>query len=136
VEEGTMSTIEISYYEDGALAWHDGDDEGSTIGQEGHDLRDLEKKLAKARACKSPNRDEIEYFTVELAVTKFARTLGEDAAYSPKEFWIFHTAQALKSALAVARAAKKSAMDDQPWPEWALLAQANGWKPPKGWRPG
>jgi len=34
------------------------------------------------------------------------------------------------------RAELKSIRDDAPWPEWAKRAVAEGFKPPKGWRPG
>lgn len=41
--------------------------------------------------------------------------------------------------LILSRAATKQAQSeedaDRPWPEWAETARANGWKPPKGWRP-
>lgn len=38
-------------------------------------------------------------------------------------------------ALRIVKACKKLAEENVPWPEWALQAQAAGWKPPKGWKP-
>jgi hypothetical protein len=40
-----------------------------------------------------------------------------------------------QKALRIARAALKAFRENKPWPEWALKAQAAGWKPPKGWSP-
>jgi len=32
-------------------------------------------------------------------------------------------------------AANRALNKDVPWPEWATKAKAEGWKPPKGWKP-
>lgn len=32
-------------------------------------------------------------------------------------------------------AANRALNQDVPWPEWAIKAKAEGWKPPKGWKP-
>lgn len=45
----------------------------------------------------------------------------------------FETETAAKRALNVANAALFAG--EKPWPEWAILAKAAGWKPPEGWKP-
>lgn len=40
-----------------------------------------------------------------------------------------------KRALIAAKAAIKLMRSSIPWPEWAKIALAAGWKPPKGWEP-
>lgn len=42
---------------------------------------------------------------------------------------------AAQKALVIARRAIAEFSGAKPWPEWAKMAQANGWKPPKGWTP-
>ena len=40
-----------------------------------------------------------------------------------------------RAALRCAKAVLAQLRRDAPWPEWAVTAQAAGWKAPKGWRP-
>jgi len=45
-----------------------------------------------------------------------------------------YESDALK-ALRAARSAVKAIRKNQPWPDWAIGAKAEGWSPPKGWTP-
>ena len=47
----------------------------------------------------------------------------------------FESKSKAQRALALLRSAAKRIKDDKPWPDWAVKAQAAGWKPPKGWKP-
>jgi hypothetical protein len=47
----------------------------------------------------------------------------------------WESVSAVKKALRAARAAVKAWRAELPMPDWALKATAEGWKPPKGWRP-
>ncbi len=55
-------------------------------------------------------------------------------AHSPDTmFW--NTASRAKQARSIARMIQKQFESNRPWPEWALKAKAEGWKPPRGWKP-
>lgn len=45
------------------------------------------------------------------------------------------TKAAAQRALPLAKRAMEEFKGAKPWPEWAKLAQAAGWKAPKGWTP-
>lgn len=45
------------------------------------------------------------------------------------------TEAARKLLLLTCKNALKSARDARPWPDWAIAATAEGWKPPRGWKP-
>jgi hypothetical protein len=51
-----------------------------------------------------------------------------------RESFIWSTESSAKKALRIAKASLKGGQE-KPMPEWALKALANGWKPPKGWKP-
>lgn len=54
-----------------------------------------------------------------------------------REF-VWETRKAVTAALRAVKTAlkaDKSARKNKPWPEWAKLASAAGWKAPKGWMP-
>lgn len=46
--------------------------------------------------------------------------------------FVWHSRKEAEAALRVAKQAMKA---DRPMPDWAVKAAAEGWKPPKGWRP-
>lgn len=57
------------------------------------------------------------------------------ASFEPEKdtigfFW--ESAAKAKKAL---RSIKEAMKTDKPMPEWATMALANGWKPPKSWKP-
>lgn len=54
---------------------------------------------------------------------------------SDAEGFYWDSLSAAKRALSVAKAAAKAAIANIPYPEWAKTAIANGWKPPRGWKP-
>jgi hypothetical protein len=41
----------------------------------------------------------------------------------------------VRKALRVAKRALKEHRSKKDWPDWARKAQAEGWKPPRGWQP-
>lgn len=49
--------------------------------------------------------------------------------------YTFSTLAKAKKALTAANEALFAAKSGKPWPDWALRAKAEGWKPPKGWTP-
>jgi hypothetical protein len=49
--------------------------------------------------------------------------------------WEWDSRTAATKALRTARAAMKLVAENRPLPAWAATALANGWKPPKGWKP-
>jgi hypothetical protein len=58
--------------------------------------------------------------------------------HRPRHGFIFHTESRAKKAAAAVRAAFKADAAKQagkPLPEWAQKASAEGWKPPRGWKP-
>ena len=40
-----------------------------------------------------------------------------------------------KALMALKEANRALHADEKPWPDWAVQANAHGWKPPKGWKP-
>lgn len=92
------------------IAWHDEDDgAGLFLGEEVKDA-EHEAACAAAQIIGDPGRD----------------------AYGAL-FWDSLTNA--KKALRAAKAAVKASNAKAPWPDWALRAQSEGWKPPKGWKP-
>ncbi len=115
------------------FAWAAEDDCGAAVGQEGNaTFAKLEAKLAKARAER--DRDGVEYYAVEIAAKRFASE-RDDVSLHANGGWVCDYAATRKAFGTCIRAAAKRAHDDTPWPEWALKAQEEGWKAPKGWKP-
>ncbi len=55
------------------------------------------------------------------------------------EGFTFESLTKATAALRAVRAAFRAddaAQQGTPWPAWAVTAQAAGWKPPRGWKPG
>jgi hypothetical protein len=69
------------------------------------------------------------------AATNAARVVG-DCEKRRDGVLVWETITGAKRALRAARAAVKAVQANTPWPEWAIKAKAEGWKPPKGWKPG
>ena len=47
----------------------------------------------------------------------------------------WYTKKSAQKALKAAKETEKRHIANVVWPEWAITAQAHGWKPPKGWKP-
>ena len=57
----------------------------------------------------------------------------------PHSGFTYESASKANAALRAVRAAFRAdlaAQQGTPWPAWAVTAQAAGWKPPRGWKPG
>lgn len=104
-----LDVFDSSYYGGAVIAWvcEDGGI-GTVLGEVG-DSSDHETRLA------------------EEAI----RGSGIDCGNSSRAF-VFESERDARRALRAARAAVKAG---KVWPEWATTAVANGWSPPKGWKP-
>lgn len=119
------------------VAWWDEGDEGAWLGQE-HKLPF--SALQERRQKEKQARDwlEFEYLSVELAAREWFVKQRPAAVAALMEGYSIDQRRDAVALLAVARAAAKAArleFDDIVWPDWALQAQAAGWKPPKNWKP-
>ena len=104
----------------------DGDDMGAFLGQE--------KQSPPEDFYKATSMDR-DYWAAERAGFQVIQEGDPDTrGHDSTGFWWESKAQATK-ALTKVKALMASALSSVPWPEWAITAQANGWKPPKGWKP-
>ncbi len=100
------------------IAWiFDGDD-GATLGDDVYTDRDL----AKAKP------EDWDHVAATLTASKTEGVERDQGGY----YW--ESESNAKKAYRVVRAVLKD-KSKKPWPEWATKAVANGWKPPKGWKP-
>lgn len=103
------------------LAWFDEDGEGLRFGEDA-EVEQLSRPPA--------DRELAEHWHAYEAARKIA---GCNPTQRGALLWE-SMAQAT-AARAAARAAVKVAASEVPWPEWAKLALAAGWKAPRGWNP-
>lgn len=105
------------------------DDYGATVGENGK--------------APSPRKkgDDIEWYTAEVVCFKLFKVLPDSNTFGldSNGFWWASKALANK-VLSQIRAETKVSLQANgesraEWPEWAITAKANGWKPPKGWTP-
>lgn len=61
--------------------------------------------------------------------------MPDDARRLDGSVWLWESEAKATKALKVANRAMKVHESKTPWPEWARQALAEGWKPPKGWKP-
>lgn len=122
------------------VSWFDEDagDEGAWIGQDHRlPLSVLEQKLATAKAAR--DFDNYEYLSLEITARSWVKLDGGTDVTAAAHGYQFETSSKAKKFLTAMRAALKTAKvefeSNVPWPEWAKLASAAGWKPPKGWKP-
>lgn len=72
--------------------------------------------------------EEHNYITDKLAERCPPDHVGDGTFY-------WESKSSATKALRAARALQKQWKNrDRPWPEWAIKASSEGWKPPKGWR--
>lgn len=122
------------------VSWYDEDDgEGGQVGQESSvPVATLMERSAKAKAVRNDDgRGDFEYLAVELAARAWADA-HPDFCVSTTRGYQFETKGSVAEFLKAMRGAAKAAhaeYDGIPWPDWAVKAQAEGWKPPKGWKP-
>ena len=101
------------------LAWYfeDEGDFGGIVGEE----------LYTENALKNASADDREAIVAQLTAAKTEGVQRDAVGY----FW-----ESKKDALGALRACKTAMKNTEtPWPEWAIKAQAAGWKAPKGWKP-
>lgn len=129
---------------DYALVWFEDGEEGATVGQEFYPSKGRSKlaiqqttnALAERLAKKIDNKEGAEFLTVEIAVAKFVLSLESDQYDLVRGGFSFESRELVKRAMGEAKAALKALKEGgDPWPEWARIALANGWRPPKGWKP-
>lgn len=137
-----MAKLGWSNYGDGSsVAWFEDGEEGAVIGQDFKTPTDqLEEKLKEARKESAEGnaaaREAIEYLVVELAAQKWVAEhpdvaeMGDGGLRLPEA-----PARALGDYMRTLKNALARAHDATPWPDWAVKAQAAGWKAPKGWKP-
>lgn len=86
-----------------------------------------ETKYTEAQIAKMTDREDHECALAYLAALK------TDGYRVDWRGLIWESRSAAQKALRAIKAAIANA--DHPWPEWAVKARAEGWTPPKGWKP-
>ena len=84
------------------------------------------------------DRDEDETDLETIAAVKAISAMKTKPLYdSQVGQWVWDSARQAGAALRVAKEAIKLAQSKKfkPMPPWAVAALAEGWKPPKGWKP-
>lgn len=91
-----------------------------------------------------PTRDkstDIEWYTAEVVCFQLHKATPDSDTFGLDStgFWWSSKSRA-SSALAQIRSETRVALQakggsEASWPEWAVTAKVNGWKPPKGWKP-
>lgn len=80
--------------------------------------------------------DSIEDAAETVAATKAIRANTELHPLNlDSTEWCWENRSTAQKALRVAKAAIATMNAAKPMPEWAIKATAEGWKPPKGWKP-
>lgn len=126
------------------VSWYDDDEgEGGSLGQEhSRGVEAMDASMAKAKERRtSEDWEHYEYLYVERAAQQWYAALGPRATEVTIATvgYVLENERLARELLKVGRNAVKNAKlewdSGVPWPEWARTAQANGWKPPKGWKP-
>jgi hypothetical protein len=103
----------------------DGDDRGAFLGQE----------KVEPSATMPENIEDREYWACERAGFQVIKEGNQDTrGHDEIGFW-WESQSAARAALTKVKAMAQVTLSEVPWPEWAKTALANGWKPPKGWKP-
>ena len=112
-------------YEDGmwAIQWYDPsdpyDEDGLCLGER---LRIEGSEEQRAEAKEHNDISEV-----------LAREYPPHEVHHQRLYW--ESEAAAKRAATIARRILRELRGAAPWPDWAIAAQAAGWKPPRGWRP-
>lgn len=141
------------FYEsgDGALIWlieGDADDIGGAVGQDHKNLETMRRRYDQItaslseRMTASKRREyeaDLEYLAVELAAAEYAEQNPDSIRFSHHVYGFVADTKSdmarFKRVCNTALKAERAKRRDVPWPEWAIKATAEGWKPPKGWKP-
>lgn len=106
------------------IQWELEEDMGAVLGEGEYRPAQIEKKLAKAKTD-----EDREHLAACLAAAHSKGVEHDSTGF----FW--ESKSAATAALRLARAQIKACRDNKPWPDWALQAHAEGWRPPRGWKP-
>ena len=88
-------------------------------------------RYTEAELAKMTSGDDRDCALAYLAAIK---TEGvQQGRYNGSDCLWWESRSAVTKALRAIKAAVANA--DHPWPEWAVKAKAEGWTPPKGWKP-
>lgn len=98
------------------LGWFADGEEGGWLGQDPRD----------GKGTPPVDRDSWEHWAASKAVGELTSTERDVSGF----YW-----ESDKAARFALRAAKLALKHKRPLPSWAKTAIANGWKPPKGWKP-
>ncbi len=98
------------------IAWYEDGEEGGWLGQDPND------GLGDAPT----DSDDWEHWAASGAVRALPSTQSDSLSF----FW-----ESMSDAKAALRVAKLALKSERPMPDWARTAIANGWKPPRGWKP-
>lgn len=114
-------------YSEFQLVWYNAEEgeHGASIGEYDGDVSDC------------TDDDDRLFRLAERVVQRLADEWGADAVYrsSSRIAWQFSSKSKATEALRQIKAEWKALQAATPWPEWAVEAVRNGWKPPKGWTP-
>lgn len=92
---------------------------------------------------KEPTKEkdtDLEWYTAEMAVFKLYREKPDSDTFGLDRygFWWSSKSAANKVVAAIkveTKAVLKAVGEStEGWPEWAVIARDNGWKPPRGWK--
>lgn len=126
----SKDTLELVEDRDYRLKWWlpEDQDYGATVGEDGR--------------CPKKDKDtDIEWYTAEVVCFRLLKAHPDSDTFgldSHGFWWSSKTAAA--KVLRQIRSETKVALQvnggaEAKWPEWAITAKANGWKPPKNWKP-
>lgn len=103
-----------------SICWFfpDEGEEGGYLGDDKYTERDL---------AKASNREERDHILATITASK------TDGAELTRDGLVWESRTAATNALRAIKAALQNST--APWPEWAVKAKAEGWTPPKGWKP-
>ncbi len=119
-----LEISEVAYghdYGSFIITWCSEEGEGSSVGE-------FEYTAASLEAADDDDR--------ETVVAELAAQDTEGVARGEGKRFVWRTHKLASAALKAIKAAlKRDKNREKPWPEWAIKAQAAGWKPPKAWSP-
>lgn len=124
-DDATLAVFDADRYGEGFyIAWVFDGDEGGVLGEEVYTQTDLDKARPESW----------EHIRATLAAAQTEGVTRQRAQMAHCDCYVWPSMKLARQALRAVRAAIKD-RSGVPWPDWAVKAQAAGWKPPKGWKP-
>jgi hypothetical protein len=108
------------------LVWvfdRDGCDTGARLGESLYTEADIDGEK---------NKGDRLHIALTLVLQK---SLEDTGGARDKDSFFWETRAAAASALKMAKTQAEALLAGRSWPEWAVKAKAEGWTPPKGWKP-